>query len=143
MYFFVLFCVPVITIWETESNLPAGREFLELHKWHALFAFIIKKCSTSVVTTYNPKFTTFFFTPHPIYPVSPQSVLVKQIATIQSALKPNTASTDPMSSVSPVGSAGMELPWLASASLPLETQPPWAYCYIIYLNCKRRTSNNE
>lgn len=68
---------------------------------------------------------------------------VKQIATIQSALKPNTASTVPVSSVSPVGSVGTELPWLASASLLLETQPPWAYCYIIYLNCKRRTSNNE
>lgn len=49
---------------------------------------------------------------------------VKQIATIQSALKPNTASTVPVSSVSPVGSVGTELPWLASASLQLETQPP-------------------
>lgn len=69
-------------------------------------------------------FLQFFLTTHPLYPVSPQPVAVKQIATIQSALKPNTASTDPVSSVSPVGSAGMELPWLASASLPLETQPP-------------------
>jgi len=49
---------------------------------------------------------------------------VKQVATKQSALKPNTASTVPVSSVSPVGSVGTELPWLASASLLLETQPP-------------------
>lgn len=50
----------------------------------------------------------------------------KQIATLKSAFNPNTASTVPVSSVSPVGSVGTELPWLASASLLLETQPPWA-----------------
>lgn len=48
----------------------------------------------------------------------------KQIATIQNALKPSSARTVPLSSVSPVGSVGTELPWLASASLLLETQPP-------------------
>lgn len=60
----------------------------------------------------------------PTPPLVVQTSGVKQIATIQSALKPNTASTVPVSSVSPVGSVGTELPWLASASLLLETQPP-------------------
>lgn len=70
---------------------------------------------------YYPNNCTMLY-PNP--PLVVQTSGVKQIATIQSALKPNTASTVPVSSVSPVGSVGTELPWLASASLLLETQPP-------------------
>lgn len=75
-----------------------------------------------LIISYDPMTTLLLLPTHFIQ--SPHSLTVKQIATIQSASKPNTASTDPVSSVSPVGSAGMELHWLASASLPLETQPP-------------------
>lgn len=92
---------------------------------HAVFDFFnFKEIKTNILPVFCYKLKPQNYYPPILSRTPPQSVAVKQIATIQSALKPNTASTDPVSSVSPVGSAGMELPWLASASLPLETQPP-------------------
>lgn len=131
---------------ELRMRASWGETYLEIQKLHAillLYPFLIvipqiynQKTPTipkNILSLFDflsaiPTTLQFCVPTHPLFSGLPTvyTSAVKQIATIQSALKPNTASTVPVSSVSPVGSVGTELPWLASASLLLETQPPWA-----------------